>query len=182
MKPFVLALSISLLAGAPTLANDGVDSATQGAVQIRTEAAPARLALIKKVFVAPLGTAEGSELIRQKVINRLVKDGTLSVVTKVADADAVLTGEAEVSHRHYFFMNGGFASSCTKYSAEGVVRLVGEDDRVLWLDELGTRRFFRPHSSKGASSNIADKLVKRLTEAIAADRNQLALNQPNAND
>jgi hypothetical protein len=141
-----------------------------------------KLTDIRRIFVAPLGTAEGSELIRQKAINRLIKSGIVTVVDSAEDADAVLTGTTEINHRHNFGgsigLYGGFVSGRTRYSAESVVRLVGKNKQVLWADEATSRWFFASHTVRGASSNVADKMVKSLIEAIAPDKTQIASKKP----
>jgi hypothetical protein len=49
------------------------------------------------VYVGSFGTAEGADLIREKVINRIFKSGKLSLVETREPADPVLTGIGEIS-------------------------------------------------------------------------------------
>jgi hypothetical protein len=168
MKKAILLLALTTLAALPVSAAD--ESAT---VQVTVPAAQ-RLSDIKKVFVAPLGTDTGAEIIRQKIINRLIKDGTIAVVETADNADATLVGASEMSHNGYIVVNNGFASSGTKYHADSALRLLGRDKQLLWMDEIQSRKYFPPHSAKGASSNLADKVVKRLVDAIEADKLQIA--------
>jgi hypothetical protein len=134
---------------------------------------------VKTIYVAPLGTVEGSELVRQKIINRLLKSGIVTVTEDAEHADATLTGTSEVNHRHSLSgslnVSGGFVRGRTRYSAESVIRLVGRNKTVLWSDEVSTSKWlFASRSVKGASSNVADKLVKRLVEAIVPPAKQVA--------
>jgi hypothetical protein len=170
----ILSIFMTLPVGSEQIA---ATTRPQNAVNVTTAEHP-RLGDIKKIYIAPLGNDSASELIRQKLINRLIKDGTLSVVETSETADAVLTGAAEVDHKHYFVVGGGFVSSGSRYAADGAFRLVDKNNRVLWLDEMRTRKFFSPRSARGASTNLADKIVSRLKFAIEADRQaQVATSQ-----
>ncbi len=133
-----------------------------------------RLSDVKTIFVAPLGTDEGAELVRQKVINKLIRDKLFTVVESPSSADAVLMGASGVNHRHHLIVTNSFISTGTRYSAECVVRLVGKNQQVLWMNETSTRRLFGPHSARAASSTVADKLVDELSKAIELERSQIA--------
>jgi hypothetical protein len=52
--------------------------------------------------------------------------------------------------------------------------LVDKDDHIRWSGDLSSRRFFASHSARGASSNVADKIVKEITAVIAPTEKQLA--------
>jgi hypothetical protein len=52
---------------------------------------------VRTVYVGSFGTAEGADLIREKVINRIFKSGKLSLVETREPADPVLTGIGEIS-------------------------------------------------------------------------------------
>src|SRR5438128_10358886 len=56
-----------------------------------------RLGDIKKIYVASLGTADGADVIREKIIARLVQSGKVAVVESSEEADATLAGIAERS-------------------------------------------------------------------------------------
>ena len=142
---------------------------------------------VKKIYVAPLGTVEGSERVRQKIINRLIKSGIVTVTEVPDHADATLTGTTEVNQRQslrgsmslYGGYGGGSLRGRTRYSAESVVRLIGKNNDVLWTDEVSTSKWlFASRSVQGASSNVADKLVKRLLDAIAPA--EIAIKKPSS--
>lgn len=171
------AMFLFLLASIPAAVE--ADSALGTPATAVVTAKTARLADVKAVFVAPLGSADGSDLIRQKVINRLVKSGLVTVTEEPQNADAVLIGASQLSKRHHFYANFnggyGFAGSNTRYSADCAVRLLSKDKRVLWTDEESSRRLFASHSVRGASSNVADKMVNALIRSISEDRQRVSL-------
>ena len=111
---------------------------------------------VKVIYVDSLGSAEGADVIREKVINRLAQSH-LSVVLDREQADAILTGIGEVSK--------GIDESGTTYDATLVIRLITQDKKILWVDEAKPSRFKR-----SVSSGVADKVVKDLLKAIETDR------------
>lgn len=167
--PFVVAAVAAVLPACAEPAPGGAQK--ESSTQILTN--------IKSVWVAPLGSDADSELIRQKLINRLGKSGIFEVVEARSDADAALMGAAEINHRHRFFANIGsgtaFVTSHTRYSGECVTRLVAKDGRTLWADESTSTRFVgSARSVQGASGNVADKTVNNLVKAFTAEKNKLA--------
>jgi len=120
---------------------------------------------VKKIYVDSFGTAEGADLIKEKLVNRLVKSGRVSVVEDPDAADAVLTGIGEINKGVRYSASagqyGGLASGGTSYDATLVVRLLGKDKQILWVDEA--KPGFMPGS---VSSSVADKVSKNLLKAI----------------
>jgi hypothetical protein len=169
LKALAVFALISLVVSPCVATEDGGADVSKTAKLKASLTVAQKISDVKTVFVAPLGTGEGAELIRQKVINRLVKSGVVQVVESEDDADAVLKGEAEVNKRHYFTMNGGYAQGGTKVSALGVVRLVGNKKQILWVDETRSKNPFR-----SVSSSVADKIANRLVEAIVAGKEKIA--------
>ncbi len=119
---------------------------------------------VKKIFVASFGTGEGVEIIRDKVINRLLKTNII-LVDSAKDADATLTGSVQANSRFHFFLNDGFGTGRTRYSAELVVRLVGKNHEIFWVDEVKSNWLHRK-SSSSAGSDVANKVVEDLCKAI----------------
>ncbi len=123
------------------------------------------LSEVRKIFVDSFGTSEGADLIKEKLINRLVKSGRVTVVENRDAADAVLSGIGEISKGVRYSANsgqyGGAASGGTSYDATLVVRLLGKDKQILWVDEA--KPGFMPGS---VSSSVADKVSKNLLKAI----------------
>jgi hypothetical protein len=125
---------------------------------------------VKAIYVDSLGNAEGAEMIREKVINRLAKSQSVSVVLDIEKADAILTGVGEVStgyhHTASVGTSGGSAQGGTTYDATVAIRLITKDKQILWADEAKPARFF----TRSVSSSVADKVVRNLLKAIENDR------------
>jgi hypothetical protein len=121
---------------------------------------------IKSIYVGSFGDGDGSELIRSKIISRLVKSGNVAVVETPDHADAILTGVGELSRTTDYSAsataNSANASGGSKYHATAGARLLSRDQRILWTDEASTRFFYR-----SASSSVADKIVKNLLKAMS---------------
>lgn len=173
----LFALFILVSAAIPVWADDLPlpNTLTESSVSAAKVGVDMRLADIKTIFVAPLGTDEGAELVRQKVINKIIREKLFNVVESPSNADAVLTGASGVSHRHHLILTNSFFGTTTRYSAECVVRLIGKNQQVLWMDDTSTRRLFAPHSARSASSTVAEKLVNDLSKAIELERMQVAV-------
>lgn len=191
---FVVVMLLLSSMHAPACADDQIKE--QGAAGERLEATAAvplraaqsvqRLADVKRVFVASLGTSQDSETIRQNIINALIESKMFSVVDSADDADAILVGA--VQERSYYSWsansNGsygqsyglgsgysyGHASGQTQYAVTGAVRLVNKNKQVLWTYSTHVDR--RPGLfPRYTRSN----LVSSLKEAIQKDqeRNQI---------
>ena len=117
-----------------------------------------KLADIKKVFVATLGTERGAELIRQRIINQLTESGHIVVVESPEDSDATFNGFARL-HRYSLYDD-------LVTSGEAVVRLTGKEKQILWTDDVSLSKFPGYGSANKMSSNIANKIVQNLTKAI----------------
>jgi hypothetical protein len=105
---------------------------------------------IRKLTVGSLGSTEGAELVRQKLINRLAGSGKIVLVEDSSDADAIL--------------NGAVATDFRGLPTVAVIRIVTKDGRTLWGSEATARGL----SSR--SSKLADHLSKELLTAI--ERNE----------
>jgi len=104
---------------------------------------------VKKVYVDSFGNDEGADIIRSKIVTRLVKDRRLQVVLDRDDADAVLIG-------------GGGA---IRGASTAGVQLVGKDRIILWADDFssnGVGWFV----SGSPSTHLADDIVSSLIKAI----------------
>lgn len=116
----------------------------------------ADLAGVTTIYVDALGGGENSGLIRDKIVNRLIKSGRFQVSNDPAKSDATLTGSVAESQM-FGFSNG---SGGTRYDATAAVRLISRDQAVLWVSETKNGRF-----SRSASSSVADHIVKGLLKA-----------------
>jgi hypothetical protein len=172
LRQLLTAFTLSTLVTLPVVAKElATATCPQGAINVTTVEHP-RLGDVKTIYVEPLGSDTGSQLIRSKLINRLIKYGTLSGSESPDNVDAVLKGAADIDKRHYLTVTPSFVSGGTSYRAQGAFRLVSKDGHVLWLDEMTSRKLLSLNLS--VSSRLADKLVSRLKSAIETDRNQVA--------
>jgi hypothetical protein len=129
---------------------------------------PQRLQDVRKIYVDTFGNGDGADVIRSKVITRLVKAGRFEVVQSAEQADAVLTGASQVSKTSHYSAsaNGqyGNASGGTRYHATAGIQLLSKDQRILWADDASNGAF-----SRSASSSLADHIVKDLLKAISKE-------------
>jgi hypothetical protein len=127
-----------------------------------------RLQDVHKIYVDSLGNGDGADVIRSKVITKLVKSGKLEVVQNPDQADAVLIGASQISKTSHYSAssNGqyGNASGGTRYHATAGVQLANKDQKLLWADDASNGAF-----SRSASSSLADRIVKNLLKAIAKE-------------
>jgi hypothetical protein len=169
--PLITLLALDMVHCPSMSAGNSVES-VNGGTAVKLPAQP-RLGDVKTIYVEPLGSDTSSQLIRSKLINRLIKDGTLSVSETPDNVDAILKGAADIDKRHYLTVTPSFVSGSTSYRAQGAFRLVSKDGHVLWLGEMTSRKLLSLNFS--VSSRLADKLVSRLKSAIEADRNRVAV-------
>jgi hypothetical protein len=133
---------------------------------ISAQEAVQRLQDVHKIYVDTFGNGEGADVIRSKVITRLVKSGRFEVVQSPDQADAILTGASQVSKTAHYSAstNGqyGNASGGTRYHATAGVQLISKDQKILWADDTSNGAF-----SRSASSSLADRIVKNLIKALS---------------
>ena len=127
-----------------------------------------RLQDVHSIYVDSLGNGDGADLIRSKVITKLVKSGRFDVVQNPDQADVVLIGASQISKTSHYSASSnsqyGNASGGTHYNATAGVQLVNKEQKILWADDASNGRF-----SRSASSSLADRIVKNLLKAIAQD-------------
>lgn len=128
-----------------------------------------RLREVKTVYIDSLGDSEGAKLIREKLVNRLAMSNRISVTENRDEADAIITGIAQLdkieSGSVHTNSQGGSGSYGTGYDATLVVRLITSDKRILWVSEAKPGKFF----VSSVSSSVADKVSKELLKAIQKD-------------
>jgi hypothetical protein len=134
------------------------------------------LGSVHRIYVDSFGATDGANVIREKVINRIFKSGLLSIVTDPNQADAIMTGIAEISQEVTYAAQvndgQGSASGGTTYDATLVVKLISKDGIILWVDEAkpGSRiPIHNPFANQSVSSSVAEKIVKSLLKAIKKD-------------
>lgn len=133
---------------------------------LRGQGAVQRLQDVKKIYVGSFGDDENSDLVRSKVISRLVKLGRFEVVEVLDQADSALTGTSLVTRDRYAVANANTtnsnASAGTRYHATAGVRLVNKEEKILWADDVSNGIFTR-----SVTSNVADKIVKDLVKTVS---------------
>ena len=116
-----------------------------------------RISDVKTIFIGEFGTTEAAALVKEKLSNRLVKSGKLTIIEDERQADAVLTGVV--------------GNNAIGVATVAVVKVVTRERRVIWGGEKtagGISRFVAVEG--GASASIADKLAADLLKAIEEDR------------
>jgi hypothetical protein len=113
-----------------------------------------RLRDIHTVYVTNLGDSEGANLIREKLINELIKSKRLQVTEAPDQADAVLSGAAV---EEQVLVRG-------RYDASLVLRLTTSQKMVLWTDDEKPSHF-----SRSMSSSVAKRAIGSLLKAIKKD-------------
>jgi hypothetical protein len=136
-----------------------------------------RLRDVRRVYVAPFGKAEGADIIRAKVINRLVEARGIEVVGREEKADAVLVGVGKMRRQDRLEVDVNRSitdlPNSAPIEADLVVRLEvrGPDGtKILWGGEADNRSLWVAFSPSASSSRIADRIVKDLVKAIEKDK------------
>lgn len=113
-----------------------------------------KLANIQKIYVDDLGKGEGSDLVREKIQQRLLKDGHFMVVEKPELSEAVLTGAAGVKLTTS-------SSGATSSQTHGVLHLVAmQTNETVWTFEYKPKFFSFGGSPAHMADQVADKLMK----------------------
>jgi hypothetical protein len=113
---------------------------------------------VHTIYVDKLGESDASNMIREKIINRLVRSKRLTVVDDVTQADAILTGAAE-AHESLRVSEG---TGHTRHISSVAARLITQDKQILWVNETKTGKW-------RWSDDADEKLVKELLDAIKKD-------------
>ena len=123
-----------------------------------------KLSQVKKVYVDSLGDKNGAKDLRDALIGQLRKSHEIQVVDKANDADAVITGSAEVWVKGYYSTNpkpsklneipiyGGFLS----------VELKGKGDETLWSYLVTPSKI----QWNGVTKDLTGQLTKKLLETL----------------
>lgn len=121
------------------------------------------LSQIKKIYVEPLGHGTLGTEFRDRVIDRLRKDGRFTIVESSQQADAVMSGSAEIWPTGYASNSPHTpsASRQTIYSGYLSARVTGNNNEVLWSYLVTPRKI----SWGGIVHDLADSLAAKLLEA-----------------
>jgi S1-C subfamily serine protease len=108
-----------------------------------------RLRDVKIVAIGSLGNSDAAALVREKISNRLVKLGKLTVVDDPQRAEAVLSG----------IVGADFYGR----AAGAAFQLVTVDGRIIWVGENNARGL------GSRSTHLADRIANELLKAMDAD-------------
>src|SRR5215469_15019171 len=114
------------------------------------------LSQVNKIYVEPLGHGKLGEEFRNRVLNQLRKKGHLAIVDSPSQADAVMSGTAEVWVTGHSSLSPRSPATTehTVYSGFLSARVVGQDKQVLWSYLVTPSRF----SWVGIVDDLADNL------------------------
>ncbi|MCP9448259.1 MAG: hypothetical protein NNA22_11915 [Nitrospira sp.] len=143
------------------------------------------LASVRTIYIEDLThgedphLVEGSDLVKEKIRQKLTRSGRFVVVDRPDQADALLTGVAGFQ-RWYFGMESFFGlegSLNTQYAGIGMVRLLdATTKRPIWTHEYETG-FFRP--TQPVVDRVADQIAERLlADASSAARSSTPVPSP----
>ena len=129
------------------------------------------LASVRSVYIEDLShgedplLVEGSDLVKEKIKERLVQSGRFTVVDAPEEADAALTGVAGFQ-RWYFGMEAFYGlegSLNTQYAGIGMVRLLdSKTKQPIWTHEYETG-FFHPTQS------VVDRVADQVADTLLCD-------------
>ncbi len=138
----------------------------------------AKLLKVKRIYVEAFGDDKDSQQLQAMVINGLSLSKRFIVTENREKADAILKGSAiEKTSQEYHAVSegtaaagnrGAVAASDSSASTETVsdarlaVRLVASDGDVIW----STTQESKGAKYKGASADVADKIVQRLLREL----------------
>jgi hypothetical protein len=149
-------ISISFLLSA-TLLNIGCSS--YGGQDLSIETNYSALMEVKSIYIDDFGGAEGSDLVREKLLVRLINSGRFNVVENQDRADALLVGSAGVSSR---IVNGN-----TDYNGNGFLRLVEANSQTTIWGHQYQRGFMLGGSvSTRVANQMADQLLEDAGEEL----------------
>jgi hypothetical protein len=163
---------------------DSVPVAKAEGAQGNASVLDAKLLTIKRIYIDDFGTEPAAKQIQAMVINSISESKRFIITENKEKADAVLKGTAlEKTSQEFHSYNdkaaaisgrGGVAADDSSAGTETIheariaVRLVAADGDVIW----STTQESHGAKYKGASADVADKVVKRLM--LDLDRLQVA--------
>lgn len=149
-------------------------SATMGLVQLRplvsvlvfcgllSAQGAQRLQDVHRIYVDSFDEGDAADAMRSKIVAQLGKARRFELVESADQADAVLNGASQIVK---LAKGNQHAPGGERYHAKADVRLFGKDQSVLWMDDPSTGAA----SHFTATSNLAERIVKDLLKATAAD-------------
>ncbi|MGP8251527.1 MAG: phosphate ABC transporter substrate-binding protein PstS [Terracidiphilus sp.] len=124
----------------------------------------ARLAGVRTINVAWMGSGNGADALRLRIIDRLKKSGRVKVVEGAAGADVTLRGESSIWATGAITLNPHAPSATqTVYQGYLSVELVGSTGQTLWSYLVTPSRF----RTASITDDLADQMATRLLDVIA---------------
>jgi phosphate transport system substrate-binding protein len=122
------------------------------------------LSQVKKVYVESFGTDEAASNLRESLIDRLRKTGSLEVVRSPNEADAIIKGTGSIWVTGYVSTSLRSAANSRQAVSSGFlsVEIVGKGDEPLW-SYLVTPRTIR---LKPVAQDLADQLASKLAVVL----------------
>jgi hypothetical protein len=105
---------------------------------------------VRTIAIGSFGNSQAAALVREKLSNRLVRSGKLTVTEDERQSDAVLTGVV--------------GESPDGRAETAVVKLMTQDRRIVWGGEASARGL------GSSSASIADKIATELLKATNSTR------------
>jgi phosphate transport system substrate-binding protein len=125
----------------------------------------ARLAGIRTIDVAQMGSGGAADALRLRIIDRLKKSGRLKIVEGASGADVTLRGDSSIWATGTITLSphsGG--ATQTMYQGYVSAELVGSTGQTLWSYMVTPSRF----RTASITDDLADQMTARLLEAIAS--------------
>jgi phosphate ABC transporter phosphate-binding protein len=122
------------------------------------------LSQVKKVYVESLGRDEAASKLRERLIDRLRKAGTLEVVKSPNEADAIIEGSGSIWVTGYVSTSLRAPANSRQAVSRGFlsVEIVGKGDEPLWSYLVTPRTF----SLEPVAQDLADQLASKLAVAL----------------
>jgi hypothetical protein len=122
------------------------------------------LATVKRIYVQDLGKKAEADSLRRDLVNDLKKSKVFEVVGSAAEADAVLTGAAEVYVKGYYSLNPRSGESPSGghpiYGGSLSVELKDKSGETVW-SYLATSQ----SGMKDPAHDLARDVVKHMVSA-----------------
>jgi len=118
---------------------------------------------VRTIQVESIGEGTSAEAMRQKLVDRLNKDGRFKVVESRSAADVVLRGTSSIwATGTVVFAPHSKAASQTVYQGYLSVELVDKADQILWSYLLTPSRF----RTANITDDLADHMASHLLDAL----------------
>lgn len=138
--------------------------ALAGSVNAQKDESVLKLRAVKKIFVGELGRTDNTDIVREKIKQRLNQTGVFSVVERTNEADAVLTGTVVIEK--YFEDGSDCRSTDLKTEAVGFFYLRdAATGKFVWSYEYQPKAFdfaFFVHEAERVYNRVAESVVKKI--------------------